>query len=215
MRFLFGVIGISFLLSGCFVEEPKPSAVDYVRLESNQTHHYRPIHKTHTDWSAQKMGKNLTMRSDGSSIKLSARYAPDQVLIRKSGEIVGTVESADNMIQIRLSSQAVAQQEQITLRCMGNETAILTDKGFSQSYKLGDHQAATTSLSARELSDPRRIAVYDTDDLNADPNQCKGIQIDSPFNAMGTLIFHEERVALEFRSALAWYVTIFKFCGIE
>ncbi len=210
MRFLLAVSALSLLLAGCFAEEPKPSAVDYARVESNQTHHYRPIHRDNTSWSARRLGKTLTVRTGDGTIKLTVRRDPDKVLMRLGGVVVGSVAKNGNGIQVSSSLTAGAISP-VSLNCTGRNTAALVDNGTVIRYRLEPALAAGDRLSVRDLEDPHRTTIYDTADFNANPESCIGTELDSPFNATGTLIFHEDRVLLASRAALAWYVTVFGF----
>lgn len=195
-------------LTGCFSEEPEPTAVDYARLESNQTHHYRPIHQKNADWSARRLGNVVTVRTGEGTIKLTARRDVAQVLVREGGIVVGTVARSGNGIQITPASPAGAISP-VSLNCTGANTAVLVDNGTLIRYRMEPALASGDRLSVRIFDTPHRTTIYETEQYKADPDSCTGFELDSPFNAMGTLIFHEDGVSLASRAALAWYVTVF------
>ena len=266
MKRLVFIMLSAVLFTGCFADEEEPSALDYASLESNQTHHLRPIHQLHDDWSAQRLGRTLTIRSNEPSIRLSVRRNPNRVIIRQNGSIVGSVESQDGVVRVVSVQKSQAQSDNqtqpvvsqtaapeasvkvvpdvpflenarnvmiskphpeisagtaknvmmpddgtIALRCVNDNTAEISWGGGVQRISVLADRVSSERLTVSQPEKTRRVAIYDTLSYIADPNQSQGCDLESPFNLLGTLIFHEDRMPLASRAAIAWFVTVFGF----
>ena len=129
------------LCSGCFVsEEDTMTAIQYSRQEDDQMHHYRPVHKDHSDWMIAESGKTLTIHAGKERIKLSIRKNPDRVLIRKNRVIIGQIETTehgakyndlkggDSTLEMHCTSSGIpaSMEDAITTVEIKTSTAVLT-----------------------------------------------------------------------------------------
>ena len=215
------------LLVGCGNSDPRPSAVDYLTPEDNQTHHYRPIHKDYPLWTFAQLGNTLTLRTGDSSIKLSVRRNPNQVIIRKSGKILGHIENNGGGAQMKY---AIASADRLELNCLDPGKFETFNGSNHVSYTLENKRAvATNGLSIQTIPRAGRFTITaatppkspntcnpdvgdDAKDNTNSPNTCDGIELESPFSMAGTLLFQDDSLPLPERAALAWFITRFPVC---
>ena len=210
-----------FLCSGCIItEEDTHSAIEYSRMEDAQMHHYRPVHKDHADWTLTGTGKTLTLNAGQERIKLSVRKNPDRVLIRQSGTLTGQIERTDTGAKFtalkgetkpfEVSCQNAAggnQEKSVEIKTNGNTLIYRID---AQGNAVNtDYEVRKLNYNHRYSIAPQKTANPPAESCsNTDPsNTCHGTELESPFSAVGTLIFHSDQLPLAQRTAAAWFLT--------
>lgn len=216
-----------FLCSGCIItEDDTLSAIDYSRMEDAQMHHYRPIHKDHADWGLTGTGKTLTLNAGQERLKFSVRHNPDRILIRQSGTITGQLEKTDSGARFTalkgdsfpfelacLENAGDSHEKRVEIRSNGNVLIYRVDaqgnavNGEYEVRKLNYNHKYSIAPKSSDNSPAESCA-------NTDPsNTCHGTEVESPFSAVGTLIFHSDQLPLPQRTAAAWFLTRMLKCG--
>ncbi|MBQ8037719.1 MAG: hypothetical protein IJ268_12065 [Proteobacteria bacterium] len=201
---------LSFLfLCGCgYNSRSEEEEVElYENMDTvDQTRHYRPVH-LNEDWMIAQTAKRLTLRAGSDRLQLAVRYDPDEVVIRKRGVTVGRVKTLeDASLAAWLDSDA---EHKLVLSCSMAHESSVSWKDSKYAYHYDEKNNAWSSgLEVRKLQSRRLYSVaVRTDDKRKDV--CDGVELESPFSAVGLLIFHEDAIPLELRTAMAWYVTVF------
>lgn len=196
----------ALLITGCMASEPEISAAQLAAQPENQTRHFRPVHRNQTDWSISKLGKTLKIQAD-TNIKLSVRTQPNRVLIRESGTITGQIEQSES------GANFITEQNNTTtsldFRCLSHHEAQVTYKNVTEIYQITQSGAQNQHFEVARLPNRNRFSITAAPSDDADTETCKGTEIESPFNALGTLVFHADDIPLPTRAALAWYLTYF------
>ena len=214
------------LCSGCFVsEEDTMAAIQYSRKEDDQMHHYRPVHKEHSDWMIAESGKNLTIHAGKERIKVSARKNPDRILVRKNSVIIGQLEKTDDgakYIDIKngdILFEMHCKSSGIPASIEGAMTKIeIKNSQNSWIYHTDSFEnAENEQFIVRKLHDRNRYSIAPKnsaqyagicDGSNLQPNTtCDGTELESPFSSCGILVFHSDGLPLEQRAAASWFLS--------
>ena len=190
----------AFMLAGCFNDGSETfSAIEYSRQGDNEMRHYRPIHRTHRDWSIAESAKTLTIKAD-QHIRLSVRTNPDRVIVRKGGVIIGYIDKTPDGAQF---TPVQGDKPTSTLFCRTSHIINLTAGDRTLSWTFDDEgNASSKSLQLKTIG-RHRFSV--TENKPNSQDTCEGVEIESPFSAIGTLVFQEESTPE--MAGYAWFLT--------
>ena len=223
------------LLSGCIVEEDRTSALDPIRQEDNQTRHYRPVNIDNPAWSMDELGKTITLKTGKNQVKISARYTSGQpnvimrediydtmthilpdwnqlyTVIRTDGNITGYVQSGTDTVEVytTLSSDlSPNQNNHIIFQCdIPKQIASVITPFKTIHYSIQTDEVSSHMLKVKKQHGRRLYSVINTANT-ADNITYQGKTLESPFNLIGTIIFHTDEIPLPERTGLAWYLTV-------
>ena len=221
-----------------YEEEQHSSLLDIMRQEDNQTRHFRPVHIHHPEWSINQLSKTITLRTGTEQIKVSTRHHSNHpevifhetfietiksilpvwnhnnntyMVVRKDGYIIAYVQPVNDKIEVfaALSSNLEpSPQNKLIFQCESSkDLAMITTPLKTIYYSIHDDEISNKTLTIKPLSSRRRFSIANKN-TPADDATCKGQELESPFNMLGTMIFHSNEVPLPGRTALAWYLTV-------
>ena len=219
-------------------EEKQSSSLDIMHQEDNQTRHFRPVHVHHPEWSINQLSKTITLRTGTEQIKVSTRHYSNHpevifqdtfietiksilpvrnnsnntyMVVRKDGYIIAYVQPVNDKIEVfaALSSNLnPSSQNKLLFQCESSkDLATITTPLKTIYYSVHDAEVSNKNLTIKPLPSRRRFSILNKN-TPADDDTCQGEELESPFNMLGTMIFHTNEVPLPGRTALAWYLTV-------
>ncbi|MBO4351178.1 MAG: hypothetical protein J6A01_09575 [Proteobacteria bacterium] len=214
-----------FLCTGCLVtEEETMSAIEYSRLEDAQLHHYRPVHRNNPNWMIAGSGKTMTIHAGNDRVKLSVRRNPDRIVIRKNGAVIGQLETTEHGAKYKSFNNA---EKTFDIHCIVSAAPSQGDSAVTKVELKNDKETSIYRMDGQDVAEDNQyevrklnynnrysISLVKNSKLYAESchgsgnnKTCQGTELESPFSAVGTLIFHSDSLPLELRSAAAWLLT--------
>ena len=206
-------------------DDSRPSASDYLALESNQTRHYRPVHRDNKDWSIHELGSQLKLRAGSENYKISKRdsisapiilpgatfldtiiqivptYSRPSLIIRKSGQIIGYARPIEDHI-----IKVYTNDTHTILDCTKPHEAVLITPDQKIHYSYDESTAFSNHVKVRKLEGRRRFSIF-TQTTPHEEQTCQGFELEVPFNALGALIFDDNEIPAQTRLALSWFAS--------
>ncbi len=204
MKRIFPCLLITLMLTGCFADvSDTTSAIEYSRQGDNEMRHYRPIHRTQREWSIAESAKTLTVKAGKDHLRLSVR-TPDRIVVRKGGIIVGNVVKTEDGAQyVPINSESPAS----SISCRSTHQIQISDNKRQISWTFDDEGNASSGNLFLKTIGHHRFSVAQKTSQNDSAQTCEGVEIESPFSAIGTLVFQEEKWDLAELAGYAWFLT--------
>lgn len=235
MKHLIIFLITALFLTGCMREDNHSSAMKIMSREDNQTHHYRPIHPDHPNWSIHQLSKTITLRTDTEQIKVSTRristqpkvffydtfietiksilpiWDPTYMIVRDNGNIIAYVRASDQKVEVMAASSSTQnhlEENKLIFQCDTNHSlATVTTSLKTINYSIQKEEVYNQTLSIMPLASHRRFTILNKNAMT-DHSSSQGKEVESPFNMLGTAIFHTSELPLPERTATAWYLTV-------